>query len=88
MQQCRRVWSRNPLVTSTTRRAFERPRGRLDIRGLDDPAALERLDTLDKRIAKRSLARKLDPDGPLFIDYAEHVACTSSTDLAPMVPVR
>lgn len=81
-------WSSVLVRTEAGRRAFERARGRLDIRNLDDPAALERLDSLDKRIAKRSLARKLDPDGPLFIDYAEHVACTSGTDLAPMVPVR
>jgi len=81
-------WSSILVRTEAGRRAFERARGRLDVRALDDPEALLRLDALDKRVAERSLARKLDPDGPLFIDYAEHVACTSGTSLAPTVRVR
>ena len=55
------------------RLAFDRARGRLDVRDLDDPEALVKLDQLDKRIAERTLQRKLDPDAPLFIDFAEHV---------------
>ena len=56
----------------------------LDVRGLDDPAALLRLDALDKKIADRSLQRKLDPDAPLFIDFEEHVRTYEGTDRRPV----
>lgn len=81
-------WSSVLVRSDAGARAFEGARGRLDVRALDDPAALERLDALDKRVAERTLARKLDPDGPLFIDYAEHVACTEGTDRAPVALAR
>lgn len=68
--------------------AFHRSRGRLDVRDLDDPEALLKLDRLDKRIAQRSLQRKLDPDAPLFIDYAEHLSAYGDTDRAPVVRDR
>ena len=51
---------------------------------LDDPDALVRLDNLDKRIAFRSLQRKLDPDGPLFIDFEDHVRAYAGTDRRPV----
>ena len=47
-----------------------------------------RLDNLDKRIAERTLQRKLDPDAPLFIDFAEHLDNYSGTDRAPVVRDR
>ena len=81
-------WSSVLVRTDAGRQAFERARGRLDVRTLDDPSALERLDALDKRVADRSLRRKLDPDGPMFIDYAEHVACYEGTDRAPVERAR
>ena len=81
-------WSSVLVRTEAGRQALERARGRLDLRGLDDPAALERLDALDKRVADRTLRRKLDPDGPMFIEYAEHVACYEGTDRAPVVRAR
>ena len=56
----------------------------VDVRGLDDPAALLRLDALDKKIASRSLQRKLDPDAPLFIDFEEHVRAYEGTDRSPV----
>jgi coenzyme F420 hydrogenase subunit beta len=56
----------------------------LDVRDLDDPAALLRLDVLDKKIAGRSLQRKLDPDAPLFIDFEEHVRNYEGTDRQPV----
>ena len=59
-------------------------RSKLDVRGLDDPAALLRLDALDKQIAGRSLQRKLDPDAPLFIDFEEHVRAYEGTDRSPV----
>jgi len=74
--------------TEAGRIAFDRARGRLDVRDLDDPDALVRLDNLDKRIAERTLQRKLDVDGPLFIDYAEHLGNYEGTDRAPVVRDR
>ena len=64
--------------------AFEHARPMLELRGLDDPVALEKLDGLDKRVARRSLKRDFDPDGELFIDLAEHVRSYASTDRAPV----
>jgi coenzyme F420 hydrogenase subunit beta len=81
-------WSSVLVRTEVGRQALDHARGRLDLRALDDPAALVRLDGLDKRIAQRSLQRKLDPDGPLFVDFAEHVACYEGTDRAPVVRAR
>ena len=81
-------WSSVIVRTETGRLAFERARPRLDVRALDDPDALLRLDALDKRIAERSLQRKLDPDAPLFIDYAEHLSHYAGTDRAPVVRER
>jgi coenzyme F420 hydrogenase subunit beta len=42
------------------------------------------LDALDKKIANRSLQRKLDPDAPLFIDFEEHVRSYEGTDRRPV----
>ena len=66
-------WTSVIIRTERGRLAFQAARSKLDVRGLDDPAALLRLDALDKKIADRSLQRKLDPDAPLFIDFEEHV---------------
>ena len=66
-------WTSVLVRTERGRLAFEKARPRLDVRGLDDPAALVRLDNLDKRIALKALQRDFDPDGPMFIDYEEHV---------------
>jgi coenzyme F420 hydrogenase subunit beta len=77
-------WSSVLIRTEAGQQAFQRARGRLDVRDLDDPPALEKLDRLDKRVAERSLQRKLDPDGPLFIDYAEHLGAYRGTDRAPV----
>ncbi len=78
-------WSSLLIRTEAGLAAFDRARGRLDVRDLDDPEALVKLDRLDKRIAERSLQRKLDPDAPLFIDYAEHLDGYAGTDRAPVV---
>ena len=78
-------WTSVLVRTERGRLAFQQARAKLDVRGLDDPAALIRLDNLDKRIAFRSLQRKFDPDGPLFIDYEEHVPNYEGTDRQPVV---
>ncbi len=81
-------WSSVLVRSEAGRLAFERARGRLDVRDLDDPDALLRLDALDKRIATRTLQRKLDPDAPMFIDYREHLSNYEGTDRAPVVRDR
>jgi coenzyme F420 hydrogenase subunit beta len=77
-------WTSVLIRTERGRLAFQAARSKLDVRGLDDPQALIRLDNLDKKIANRSLQRKLDPDAPLFIDYEEHVRAYDGTDRQPV----
>ncbi len=78
-------WTSVLVRTERGRLAFQTARSKLDVRGLDDPDALLRLDGLDKRTAFRSLQRKFDPDAPLFIDYEEHVRHYAGTDRQPVV---
>jgi coenzyme F420 hydrogenase subunit beta len=81
-------WSSVLVRTERGRRALDNARGRLDFRELDNLAALEKLDAFDKRIAFDSLRRPFDPDAPLFIDYADHVAAYEGSDRGPVVPDR
>jgi coenzyme F420 hydrogenase subunit beta len=81
-------WSSVLVRTERGRRALDNARGRLDFRELDNPGALVRLDSFDKRIAFDSLRREFDPDAPLFIDYAEHVEAYEDSDRAPVVADR
>jgi coenzyme F420 hydrogenase subunit beta len=78
-------WSSVLVRSEAGRRAVARARGQLDLRPLDDRAALLRLDALDKRIAQQSLQRKLDPDAPLFIEFTEHLSNYEGTDRALVV---
>jgi coenzyme F420 hydrogenase subunit beta len=77
-------WTSVLIRTERGRLAFQAARAKLDVRGLDDPAALLRLDALDKKIATRTLQRKLDPDAPLFIEFDEHVRSYDGTDRQPV----
>jgi coenzyme F420 hydrogenase subunit beta len=81
-------WSSVLVRTERGHRALDNARGRLDFRDLDTPEALVKLDAFDKRVAFDSLRRPFDPDAPLFIDYAEHVANYEGTDRAPVVADR
>ncbi|HEY3941930.1 MAG TPA: Coenzyme F420 hydrogenase/dehydrogenase, beta subunit C-terminal domain [Acidimicrobiales bacterium] len=81
-------WTSVLVRTERGRLAFQAARAKLDVRELDDPAALVRLDELDKRIAFRSLQRKFDPEAPLFIDYEEHVRNYEGTDRRPVIVKR
>ena len=81
-------WTSVLVRTERGRLAFQAARSKLDVRGLDDPAALVRLDELDKRIAFRSLQRKFDPEASLFIDYEEHVRNYEGTDRHPVIVKR
>jgi coenzyme F420 hydrogenase subunit beta len=64
--------------------AFEHVRDRLELRPLDKPKSLYKLDALDKKVALRSLKRPFDPDAPLFIDYEDHLESYAGTDRAPV----
>jgi coenzyme F420 hydrogenase subunit beta len=77
-------WSSVLVRTEAGSAALDRVLGELDVTSIERPDALEKLDQLDRRIALRSLARPFDPDGPLFIDFAEHVAAYGPTDRAPV----
>lgn len=81
-------WTSVLVRTERGRLAFQQARAKLDVRGLDDPDALVRLDRLDKRTALRSLQREFDPDGPLFIDYEEHVRSYDGSDRRPVLVRR
>jgi coenzyme F420 hydrogenase subunit beta len=64
--------------------AFDSVRERLELRPLDKPQALDKLDGLDKRVALDSLKRAFDPNAPLFIDYETHLNDYAGTDRAPV----
>ncbi len=64
--------------------AWAHVREKLELRDLDKPQALDKLDSLDKRVAFKSLKRAFDPEAPLFIDYEEHLNNYTGTDLAPV----
>jgi coenzyme F420 hydrogenase subunit beta len=64
--------------------AFSHVRENLEMRPLDKPDSLHKLDALDKRVAFSSLKRAFDPDAPLFIDYEEHLSNYAGTDRAPV----
>ena len=81
-------WSSVLVRSERGRRAVDNARGRLDLRELDNPGALVKLDSFDKRVAIDSLRRTFDPDAPLFIDFAEHVTAYEDTDRAPVVTDR
>ena len=64
--------------------ALEQTRDRLELRDLDRPEALHKLDALDKKVAFASLPRPFDADAPLFIDYESHLTAYAGTDRAPV----
>jgi coenzyme F420 hydrogenase subunit beta len=64
--------------------AFSHVRENLEMRPLDKPDSLHKLDALDKRVAFSSLKRAFDPDAPLFIDYEEHLSNYAGTDRGPV----
>ncbi len=81
-------WSSVLVRTPAGRHAMSLVADRLELADLEKPEALQKLDSLDKRIARDALNRDLDPDGPLFIDYEEHVRNYKGTDRAPVVKDR
>jgi coenzyme F420 hydrogenase subunit beta len=74
--------------TEPGRTAFELARDRLEVRGLDAVEPLHKLSGFDKKIALRTLSRPFDPDGPLFVDFEDHVRSYGDTDRAPVFRER
>lgn len=64
--------------------AFDHARGRLELRELDAPERLLKLQATDRRIALEALKRPLDPDAPLFIDFEDHVRSYTGSDRSPV----
>jgi coenzyme F420 hydrogenase subunit beta len=78
------------IWTEAGREAFERVKPRLEVRGLDRPQAIEKLEALDTSVALANLKRPFDPGGALFIAYDEHLDFYAGTDRAPVThePIR
>jgi coenzyme F420 hydrogenase subunit beta len=81
-------WSSVLVRTASGRAALHGAADRLELRELERPEGLEKLEALDKRVAFKHLARRFDPDAPLFVDFAEHVEAYSGTDRAPVESSR
>jgi coenzyme F420 hydrogenase subunit beta len=77
-------WSSVLVRSAAGKHAVDRARERLELRDLERPQAIEKLDALDKKIAFESLERAFDPDAPLFIDYTEHLDAYEGGDRAPV----
>jgi coenzyme F420 hydrogenase subunit beta len=77
-------WSSVLVRSRAGKAAIARAQDRLELRDLERPQALEKLDALDKKIAFEHLERPFDPDAPLFIDYSEHLDAYDGTDRAPV----
>jgi coenzyme F420 hydrogenase subunit beta len=77
-------WSSVLVRSPAGKAAIARAQDRLELRDLERPQALEKLDALDKKIAFEHLERPFDPDAPLFIDYTEHLDAYDGSDRAPV----
>jgi len=77
-------WSSVLVRSAAGKHAVDCARERLELRDLERPQAIEKLDALDKKIAFESLERAFDPDAPLFIDYTEHLDAYEGGDRAPV----
>ncbi|MGO9911734.1 MAG: Coenzyme F420 hydrogenase/dehydrogenase, beta subunit C-terminal domain [Acidimicrobiales bacterium] len=72
------------IRTQAGLQAIDLVRPELEIMDIEAPEALERLDRLDKKIASTTLHRPFQPEGPLFVDFAEHLTFYGGTDRAPV----
>ena len=81
-------WSSLLIRTETGRQAVKHAMDSLELRELERPEGLEKLEALDKRVAFKNLARPFDPEAPLFVEYAEHLESYGGTDRAPVARGR
>jgi coenzyme F420 hydrogenase subunit beta len=77
-------WTSVLVRTERGRVALDKARPMLDLREIDDVAALVRLDELNKKVADSALRRPFDPDASMFIDFTEHVQSYACTDRQPV----
>jgi coenzyme F420 hydrogenase subunit beta len=77
-------WSSVLVRSGAGAAALARAADRLELRELERPVALEKLEALDKRTAFAHLPRPFDPEAPLFVDYAEHLDAYAGTNRAPV----
>ena len=77
-------WSSVIVRTEAGAAAIEAVKHRLELKELERPEALQKLENMDKKTAFASLPRPFDPDGPLFMDYAEHLVNYAGTDREPV----
>jgi coenzyme F420 hydrogenase subunit beta len=78
-------WTSVLVRTERGRASFDAARKALDVRELDNAEALIKLDEFDQKIARRALARELDPMGGMFMSYDEHVTNYAGTTRQPVV---
>jgi coenzyme F420 hydrogenase subunit beta len=81
-------WSSLLIRTEVGREAVKHAMDSLELRELERPEGLEKLEALDKRVAFKNLARPFDPEAPLFVEYAEHLESYGGTDRAPVASER
>jgi coenzyme F420 hydrogenase subunit beta len=81
-------WSSLLIRTEAGRQAVKHAMDSLELRELERPEGLEKLEALDKRVAFKNLARPFDPEAPLFVEYAEHLESYGGTDRAPVARER
>jgi coenzyme F420 hydrogenase subunit beta len=74
--------------TEAGRAAFDLARNRLEVRDLDSAEPLHKLSSFDKKVALQTLKRPFDPDGALFVDFADHLRLYGGTDRAPVFEDR
>ena len=77
-------WSSVLVRTPAGAAALARVEPELETGSVDQPEALERLDAMDRKTALATMQRPFDPDGPLFVDFAEHALWYGGTDRAPV----
>ena len=77
-------WSSVLVRTPAGQAAFDRAVHALEVREIERPEALVKLDGFDKRVASEHLRRDLDPDAPMFIDFAEHLAAYRGSEREPV----
>ncbi len=77
-------WSSVLVRTPAGLAAFELAAPSLELAEIARPEALDKLDRIDKSIATGSLRRALEPDGAMFVDFADHLAAYDGSDRAPV----
>ncbi len=76
-------WSSVLVRTDAGKSAFLRAAPEMELRDLERPEALAKLDAYDRKVTLASMPRDFDPDGTAFISYPEHVAAYAGTERAP-----